>query len=308
MFFFPLFDNNPTTRTPILSWLIIGTCILVFLWQQSLPPHEVNKTLFLFGFIPSHFIGIKTLPADFAIVPAWATIFTSMFMHGGWMHLGGNMLYLWIFGDNVEESMGRVKFVLFYCLCGAAAALSQMMINPASQIPMVGASGAIAGVLGAYLILHPKAVIRTFFLLIIFVRFINLPAWLVLGIWIGGQFVAVPTTLTSDGGGVAYFAHIGGFIAGMVLVPFFKHRHIPLFGRDDPVEASDYGKPMDFSTLTAEARHKYRPDSRRIQLGSRKVSQEKDDSSSNQQTGKARGSVPGFSRKKSQKSDPGPWG
>jgi hypothetical protein len=114
--------------------------------------------------------------------------------------------------------------------------------------------------------------------------------------------------LTSDGGGVAYFAHIGGFIAGMVLVPFFKHRDIPLFGRDDPVETGGYGKPMDFSTLTAEARHKYRPANRRIELGSRKVNQEKDDAGAHQQTGKRRGSVPGFSRKKSQKTDPGPWG
>ena len=133
------------------------------------------------------------------------------------MHIGGNMLYLWIFGDNVEDSMGALKFSLFYIICGIAAAMAQAAIDPASTVPMIGASGGIAGVLGAYLMLHPKAAVRCFFLIIVFFRFINLPAWLVLGVWIGGQFIAAPQALSSDGSGIAYMAHIGGFLAGMPL-------------------------------------------------------------------------------------------
>ena len=171
------------------------------------------------------------------------------------MHIGGNMLYLWIFGDNVEDSMGRFRFAVFYLACGAIAALTQFAIDPESRIPMVGASGGIAGILGAYLILHPKAVIRTFLLFLIFIRFINLPAWVVLGVWIGGQFLAVPAALDSNGAGVAYFAHIGGFLAGMSLVPFFKRADVPLFGRADP--AHDSWGLQSFSGLRAEARNRY---------------------------------------------------
>ena len=173
------------------------------------------------------------------------------------MHIGANMLYLWIFGDNVEASMGRLKFVLFYFLCGGAAAMAQAALDPGSTIPMIGASGGIAGVLGAYLMLHPKAAIRCFFLILIFFRFVNLPAWLVLGVWIGGQFVAVPQALNETGGGVAYMAHIGGFLVGMALIPFFKHRHIALFDRD--IGIGDWAdRPLNFQEVKAEARARYR--------------------------------------------------
>ena len=185
------------------------------------------------------------------------------------------MLYLWIFGDNVEDSMGPVRFVIFYVLCGIAAALAQYMIDPASTTPMVGASGGIAGILGAYLILHPRAAVRTFMLIIIFVRFINLPAWLVLGVWIAGQFVAVPGALAGADGGVAYFAHIGGFIAGMCLVPFFKRSDVPLFGANDtPPERWD-AEPIPFSEIRQQARYRY---SRRGNdpLGSRVVVKDED--------------------------------
>lgn len=312
MFFFPLFDDNPTQRQPYISWLIIVFCIIVFFWQESLAPMSEREAIFQFGFIPANASGIAPLPADFALLPAWMTIFTSMFLHGGWFHIGGNMLYLWIFGDNVEESMGWFKFLLFYALCGIAAALSQAAIDPASRIPMIGASGGIAGILGAYLMLHPKAAIRTFILIIIFVRFINLPAWLVLGIWIGGQFVAVPNALSSDGGGVAYFAHIGGFIAGVIMIPFFKRRDVPLFGRGNTPPQRWTGQPISFSTIKAEAHKRYRPSGERDPLGSRqnnkpKTKAQNDLAKADQATKPVRrGSVPSLKRPSANKR--GPWG
>ena len=258
MFFFPLFDDNPSRRTPWIAWAIIAICALVFFWQQSLPPQSERLAFFQFGFVPANASGAALLPAELVVIPAWATVITAMFLHGGWMHIGGNMIYLWIFGDNVEDAMGPVKFVIFYLLCGGAAALAQFAIDPASRVPMVGASGGIAGILGAYLVLHPRAAIRTFILIVIFVRFINLPAWLVLGIWIGGQFLAVPGALSGANGGVAYFAHIGGFIAGMVLIPFFKRADIPLFGADDTPSEHRSGQPIPFSDIRREASYRYR--------------------------------------------------
>ena len=257
MFFLPLFDDNPTRRPPLLCWCIIAICVCVFLWQQSLPYGLAQTPIYQLGFIPGRFFGYGELPPQLAVVPSWVTIGTSMFLHGGWMHLGSNMLYLWIFGDNIEDSMGRVRFILFYALCGIAAAMAQASIDPTSSIPMIGASGGIAGILGAYLILHPKAAIRTFFFILIIVRFINIPAWIVLGVWIGGQFFAVPQALESEGGGVAYFAHIGGFIAGMALVPFFKRKDVPLFGAHDTPPPHKFTEPVRFSQIKAEARYRY---------------------------------------------------
>ena len=257
MFFIPLFDDNPSRRTPWVAWIIIAACVLVFMWQQSLPPQAERLAFFQYGFIPANASGAAPLPPEIAILPAWATMISAMFLHGGWMHIGGNMLYLWIFGDNVEDSMGPGRFILFYLLCGAAAALAQFMIGPTSRVPMVGASGGIAGILGAYLILHPRAAIRTFLLILIFIRFINLPAWLVLGIWIGGQFIAVPNALSGDDGGVAYFAHIGGFLAGMVLIPFFKRSDVPLFGANDTPPDRWTGHPIPFAEIRQEASYRY---------------------------------------------------
>ena len=257
MFFLPLFDNNPTLTRPLITWMIIALCICGFIWQESLDFNAAHNIVYQLGFVPAVFFTPASLPADMSLVPTWSTIFTSMFLHGGWLHIGANMLYLWIFGDNVEASMGRLKFVLFYLLCGGAAAMAQAALDPGSTIPMIGASGGIAGVLGAYLMLHPKAAIRCFFLILIFFRFINLPAWLVLGVWIGGQFVAVPQALNETGGGVAYMAHIGGFLAGMALIPFFKYRHVALFGRD--IGIGDWAdRPLNFQEVKAEARARYR--------------------------------------------------
>ena len=221
MFFLPLFDNNPTNRRPLISWIIIATCIVVYLWQTGLGPRAEFQIIVLYGVVPAR------LFSEWDIF----SIISSMFLHGGWMHLASNMLYLWIFGDNVEEAMGTVRFLLFYLICGAAAALAQAFIDPTSPIPLIGASGGIAGILGAYILLYPRAVVRVFMWIIIFVRLINVPAWVVLGFWIGGQFLAVPAALSATGGGVAYFAHIGGFIAGMALVSFFKRRDVPLFAQ-----------------------------------------------------------------------------
>ena len=259
MFFLPLFDDNPSHRSPYVSWTILALCVLVFFWQTSINAYDERLAFYTYGFVPALLSGDVMLPAEIAIIPAWATIITSMFLHGGFLHVGGNMLYLWIFGDNVEDSMGPARFVVFYLLCGAAAALAQFAINPASSVPMVGASGGIAGILGAYVLLHPKAAIRTIIVVIVFIRFINLPAWLILGVWIAGQFVAVPAALseTSGGGGVAYFAHIGGFIAGMALIPFFKRRDVPLFGANDTTPKRWTSEPVPFSQIRQQAHNKY---------------------------------------------------
>ena len=160
-------------------------------------------------------------------------------MHGSWMHLIGNMVFLWIFGDNIEDSMGHKKFIVFYLVSGVCAALLQAIINPNSEIPMIGASGAIAGVLGAYLVLHPKANVNVLFWLFIFITVIKVPAFIVLSIWIISQFFSASV---GSEGGVAYFAHIGGFVAGGLLISFFKDSHIRLFqeGNSQSFESSNF--------------------------------------------------------------------
>lgn len=225
--FLPIRDDNPHTVTPVVTYAMLAICAAVFLWQASLGAAEGQRAIFAFGFTPAFFFG-GGAPPGLSAVPAWATVLTSMFMHGGWMHLAGNMLYLWIFGDNVEASLGRARYLAFYLLCGAAAALAQGLAAPGSAVPMVGASGAISGVLGAYLVLHPRANIKVLVLLIVFVTVINVPAFIVLGFWIVGQLVS---SAAADAGqpGVAFIAHIGGFAAGAVLVFFFKKRGVRAF-------------------------------------------------------------------------------
>ena len=256
MFFFPLFDENSTSRRPIVVWMMMAACIMVFLWQQSLDDVSARLAFYQLGFVPTIVFQGDTLPNKLILVPAWTTIITSMFLHGGWLHIGGNMLYLWIFGDNVEDAMGRFRFIVFYLLCGVIAAMAQTGINPSSSIPMVGASGGIAGVLGAYLMLHPKAAVRCLMVIIFFFRFMNLPAWLVLGGWIGLQFAAAPQAFQGTGGGVAYMAHIGGFMAGVALIPFFKKPYISLFDRGQPPKTWS-GKPISFSEVKKEARKRF---------------------------------------------------
>lgn len=228
--FLPIRDDNPHTTTPIVTWGIIGLCVAVFFWQQGLDPRAAQLAILSYGIIPADLFGTAQIDPIIAPLPAWMTIFTSMFLHGGWLHLGGNMLYLWIFGDNVEASMGHVRFLVFYLACGLIAALAQSIGAPGSTVPMVGASGAVAGVLGAYLILHPRANIKVFMWLIIFITVINVPAWIVLGFWFLGQLLSQAGATTGEPG-VAFLAHIGGFIAGVVLIFKMRKPGVPVFGK-----------------------------------------------------------------------------
>ena len=225
---FPLRDDIPTRIAPIVTVGLIGACSLAFLWQLSLSDHEFELTIFRLGVIPATLIGGRELPPALHPIPAEFTLLSSMFLHGGWMHLLGNMLYLWIFGNNVEDSMGHLRFVLFYLSCGVVAAFAQAYPDPGSTIPMIGASGAISGVLGAYLLLHPRARVLVLLPLGYLSQLVHLPAMLVLGFWFLLQLLN--TLLAAPGsGGVAWGAHLGGFVAGMVLIPLFKRRGVRLF-------------------------------------------------------------------------------
>ncbi|MCO6413068.1 MAG: rhomboid family intramembrane serine protease [Thiogranum sp.] len=223
----PLHDDNPTDITPYVTFTFIGLCVLVFLWQLSLGPNG-ERAIYSLGMIPATVFGDKSLPPELVVVPAWMTMFTSMFMHGGWMHLIGNMLYLWIFGNNVEDSMGHARFIAFYLVCGVAAVLAQALPNPDSVIPMVGASGAISGVLGAYLLLYPHARVLVVLPLGFLLYTARVPAGFVLGFWFLIQLIS-SLNANPDEGGVAFGAHAGGFVAGMALIPFFKYARVPLF-------------------------------------------------------------------------------
>jgi membrane associated rhomboid family serine protease len=177
--------------------------------------------------VPARVFGGVELHSGLVVIPAWTTVLTSMFMHGGWLHLALNMLFLWIFGDNVEDSMGHVRYFVFYLACGIAAAMTQALIHPDSTIPMVGASGAISGVLGAYVLLHPHATVRVLIFIGVFATIAHVPALIVLGLWFVTQ-IASATFSQTGGPGVAFWAHVGGFVAGMVLVPIFKQKGVPL--------------------------------------------------------------------------------
>lgn len=225
---FPISDDNPSRIRPYVTWGLIAACVLVFLWQASLDTGAGRAAVFSLGMIPARLFGFRELSAELASVPAWATVVTSMFMHGGWMHLGGNMLFLWIFGDNVEDSMGHVRFALFYLLCGAVAAMTQAFLNTNSLIPMIGASGAISGVLGAYLLLYPRARVRVLIFLGIIFWIAHIPAMYVLGIWFISQLVSAAAT-PANVPGVAFWAHVGGFVAGLALVGLFKDKYVQLW-------------------------------------------------------------------------------
>ena len=211
----PLKDDNPTSGKPIVTFFLIGLCVLIFLLQLGSQSYKTGQLFYSYGLIPSVLMGHNQLPMDLYAVPAFVTIFTSMFMHGGFMHLIGNMLYMWIFADNIEDNLGMSKFLIFYLLSGMGAAMTQVLIDTQSQIPMVGASGAIGGVLGAYLINHPNARVLVLIPFGFFSQLIKIRALYVLGFWFILQFI-------SSGGGVAYAAHIGGFVSGIVLILFFN--------------------------------------------------------------------------------------
>jgi len=205
---FPLRDTQRSYSKPVVTVLLIVVNILVFLYEFSLDDYQLNHLISHYGLVPVRFHA--------------ANIFTSMFLHGGWLHVLGNMWFLWIFGDNIEDILGHGKFLLFYLMCGAAAALLQVFFNFDSRVPMVGASGAIAGVMGAYMVKFPHARILTFVLIIFFIYTFEVPAWLMLIYWFAlqlfGGFDSITVSQYSQGGGTAFFAHVGGFIAGMILI------------------------------------------------------------------------------------------
>ncbi len=213
---FPIRDHNPSERTPFVTYTLIALNIAVFVLMSTVFTGE-KATFKIYD--------------DFALIPyelmngqGILTLLTSMFLHGGFMHIAGNMLYLWIFGDNLEDAFGHVGFLLFYLASGVAAGLAQVASGPDSFVPMVGASGAIAGVMGGYILLYPKARVDIFIFLIVFVRIIPLPAWIMLGLWMGMQIIG-GIGANADTGGVAYWAHVGGFVMGLILtVPLFFKR------------------------------------------------------------------------------------
>jgi membrane associated rhomboid family serine protease len=223
----PLHDDNPTELAPVVTVAIMALCIGAFLWQQSLD-ESAQRVVYGLGVIPAVLFDIKRLSPELALVPPWVTVFSSMFLHSGWTHLLGNMLYLWIFGNNVEDARGHGRFIVFYLLCGVAAVLAQALPDPGSTIPMIGASGAISGVLGAYLLLYPHARVLVALPFGLYLHTVRLPAGWVLVFWFAIQ--ALSSLLAREReGGVAFGAHMGGFVAGMVLAVFFRRRGVRLF-------------------------------------------------------------------------------
>ena len=209
--FFPYKDDNPRVLIPFVTYFIIGLNVLVFIYQYFIIQGAQLSENFMYTY--------ALIPAN----PSILTIFSSMFMHGGFTHIIFNMWFLWIFGDNIESVLGHKKYLLFYFLCGIGAGLSQIQIDPESTIPMVGASGAIAGVLGAYLFRFPRATVHVLVILIIFITFIRVPAMIVIGFWFLSNLTAGIGTLgIEQTGGTAWFAHIGGFISGVLFNYLFK--------------------------------------------------------------------------------------
>jgi len=231
---FPYKDDNPTELTPIVTVGIIAANVLVWLFLQGMgSPEALVRSVCDLGLVPGELLrtakpgsGVELAPGLFCTVdvqPRYATLLTSMFTHGGWLHLIGNMVFLWVFGNNIEDVMGHGRFILFYLLCGIAAAGAQMVISPSSIVPMVGASGAISGVLGAYLLLYPRVRVHTLLFLGFYVTTVALPAYIMLGYWAVLQLLGGLVSLSGveRGGGVAFFAHIGGFVAGLILIRLF---------------------------------------------------------------------------------------
>ncbi|NJO55244.1 MAG: rhomboid family intramembrane serine protease, partial [Rhodospirillales bacterium] len=229
----PIKDNNPRRRVgfPYVTVGLILSCILVFVWQSTLGSEVGQRVAYAFGAIPAVITG-QYDPPKWAIVHPYATLLTSMFMHGDILHLLGNMLFLWVFGDNVEDACGHVRYLSFYLIAGVIASLIYVFSDPGSTIPVIGASGAVSAVLGAYLILHPRAKVV---MMIFYGLFITLPAVVVLSVWIGIQVFSVVAP-SPAGVGVAWWAHIGGFFVGSILIVVFRRKGVPLLSRStDPL-------------------------------------------------------------------------
>jgi len=214
---FPLYDTVRSRKFPLVNLLLIAANILAFLYELQMSSGALQKFIFTWGLIPAHLINNPT--------STWITIFTAMFLHGGWFHILSNMWVLFIFGDNVEASLGRTRYLIFYLLSGTSAALLQSYILPTSQVPMIGASGAIAGVLGAYLVLFPRSRIASLVPIFFIFTIVEIPAALFLLFWFASQLFSGWMAIQGGGSsGIAWWAHIGGFIFGLIMVSFFRKR------------------------------------------------------------------------------------
>jgi membrane associated rhomboid family serine protease len=230
---FPLKDENPTEIFPLFTLLLIAANVGAWVYVQGagFEPGTLMDSVCRYGAVPADLTG-QTAPRPAGVETpcrvesvGWAGALTSMFLHGSWLHLIGNVWFLWIFGNNIEDSMGRVRFLVFYLLAGLAAAGAQVLSAPSSPVPMVGASGAISGIMGAYLVLYPRVRVHTLFIIIILIKIIRLPAWLLLGYWFLIQLL-LGTQAPAQGAGVAFWAHVGGFVTGVVLVKPFENRQL----------------------------------------------------------------------------------
>jgi membrane associated rhomboid family serine protease len=223
----PLRDNNPTRITPYINYGLIITNIIIFIYQLTLTPEQLQGFFRVAALVPCQLSTTCPVGIDSQLIPEWLTLITSQFLHGGFLHLGGNMLFLSIFGNNIEDQLGHVKYLIFYLTCGILAGLSQWFFSQNSTIPSLGASGAIAGVLGAYILRFPRAQILTLLPIGFFVTTVRLPAFLFLGFWFFQQSfysvasLQVRSNIGMESGGIAYWAHAGGFVFGAILAPLF---------------------------------------------------------------------------------------
>ena len=237
----PISDENPVLRTPWVNYALLAAIFAVWLLVErgGMDDGAMAAAVCNYGLVPGELSGRAPLGSGIPIGPGlacviddmainWLTPITSMFLHGGWGHILGNALFLWVFGNNIEDSMGHLRFLVFYLVCGVAAAVAHVLVDPASPVPTVGASGAISGVLGAYLVLYPRVRVKTLVPIIVFFTIVRLPAWAILLLWFGYQVIAgLPQLLTVSqevSGGVAVWAHVGGFVAGALLVKLFEDR------------------------------------------------------------------------------------
>jgi len=218
----PFRDDVPSRTTPVATILLIVANVAIFLYQLTLSPVGLEQFFLMNGVIPERFDLASGSPVA-SLLETTPTLFSSMFLHGGWLHLLGNMLYLWIFGDNVEDRMGHLRFLFFYAFCGLAAGIAHILFNLSSPLPSIGASGAVAGVLGAYLLCYPFARVRTLIPLFLIWPIVELPALIVLGSWFVIQVIQGTAALGGGelGGGIAWWAHVGGFVTGMLMIGVF---------------------------------------------------------------------------------------
>jgi membrane associated rhomboid family serine protease len=221
----PLRDDQPRFSTPYVTYFLIGLNLVIFLFESALSPDSFKTLLYQLGMIPANMTAYLSGAGSLGLVAVLLPALTSMFLHGSWMHVIGNMWFLWIFGDNIEDHLGHFKYLVFYLVSGLGAAFAQVILNPHSRVPTVGASGAIAGVLGAYFVLYPRARVLIWFP-IMFLFY--LPAWVTLGYWFAMQFLSGAATsmaaYSDTTGGVAFWAHVGGFVAGIVLIKLLPER------------------------------------------------------------------------------------